>query len=132
MGNFSDFIINQEEAKKKQKQIAEVIESAVKKNMTEKIETEDAIIIKFNVPGRKRDSEFQVAICVDYMKKVYRGNYIVVYINIVKENLNSRESDEIVVDVARMSDTEYAQALLGIKTYFAKLLNNPLVQDSKK
>ena len=132
MGNFSDFIINEQDAKDKQKQIANVIEAAVKKNMTEKVETDDAIIIKFEVPGRRRASQYQVAICVDYMKKVYRGNYLVVFINIVKEDLNNRMSDNIVVDVARVSATEFSTTLLSIKDYFTKLLNNPLVQDSKK
>ena len=132
MGNFSDFIINEQDAKDKQKQIADVIEAAVKKNMTEKVETDDSVIIKFEVPGRKRSSQYQVAICVDYMKKVYRGNYLVVFVNIVKEDLNNRMSDNIVVDVARVSATEFATTLLSIKEYFSKLLNNPLVQDSKK
>jgi len=105
---------------------------AVKKNLVDKIETEDATIIKFEVPGRRKPSTYEVCVTLSYMKKVYRGNYECVFISIVKETLNSRESDEISIDTARVTDAQMLETLESLKTYFAKLLNNPLVQDSKK
>ena len=132
MAGFADFIINHDDAKKKQQLVIQTIVDAVKKNLVDKIETEDATIIKFEVPGRRKPACFEVCVTLCYMKKVYRGNYECVYISIVKETNSSRESDTISIDTSRVTDEQMLETLLSLKTYFAKLLNNPLVQDSKK
>ncbi len=130
--SFADFVINSDETQKMRKKVEETIIDAVKKNIVEKIETEDSTIIKFDVPGRSKKVSYEVCILVDFMKKIYRGNYQVIYINILKNSVNYREADNICIDTARVSTEQFNETLLSIKEYFSKLLNNPLVQDSKK
>lgn len=130
--SFADFVLNSDETQKMRKKVEETIIDAVKKNIIDTKETEDCTIIRCTIPGRRRDSELEICVLVDFMKKVYRGNYQVIYINVVKQSSTTRESDSIVIDTSRVSESDFATTLLSIKDYFTKLLNNPLVQDSKK
>jgi hypothetical protein len=122
--SFADFIIDEEDGKKKRKEIENVIKKAVKKNIIDVTETEDTCVINFmtNEDVVIKDAKYQVIVTLDYYKKIYRGMHRAVYINIIKETNTHRATDYIQVDIHDMNEAQYAQTLDGIKNHFAKLV----------
>jgi len=121
---FKDFVIDEETAEKKRKEISSVIAKAVKKNLIEKEETEGTTFIKFAGKGLYDFSPatYEIHVVSSQQKKVYKGMQRVVHINIVKEKPSNRQTDYLVIDIDRISDAEYATTLEYLKDFFGNLI----------
>lgn len=121
--SFADFIVDEEDGKKKRKQVEDVIKKAVKSKLIDVTETEDACIINFESNDELviKPTTFQVIVTLDYRKKIYRGMIRAIYVNVVKHTNSYRTTDSICIDIHEMNEGEFAKTLDGIKKHFEKL-----------
>jgi hypothetical protein len=120
--SFADFIIDEDEGNKRRKQVEDVIRKSVKSKLIDEISTSDGTLFRFEgAPVFKKPAVYEVMVCIDYYKKVYRGMQRAIYINIVKESDNYRDADTIRVDIENVDDTTWGATLLDVKDRFDKL-----------
>jgi len=122
---FKEFIADEKAGEKKRKEIEKMILKIVKKKLIETVETDGTTIIRFDGKGPQdaKDVIFEIIVTLDYFKRLYKGTQRAIYINIIKESDSWRQTDYIAIEIDRVSDVEYAQALEGIEEYFKKLVD---------
>lgn len=123
--SFSDFIIDEEIALKKRKEVEKLILKVVKKKLIDTVETEEATVINFMSDDNPviKDTKYQVIVTLGNYKKLYRGMERAIYINIIKETNTYRETDYIQLDIFSMSEEMYAKTLDGVKNHFMSLVD---------
>jgi predicted transcriptional regulator len=121
--SFSDFIIDEEEGEKKRQEVAQAILKIVKPALIDCDEKTGITTINFKGSMLySKECIYTVIVCIDYYKKIYRGMHRAIYVNIIKDGNCYRETDYISIDLSTIGDATYAQAIQGIKDYFAKII----------
>jgi hypothetical protein len=124
--SFGDFIIDEEEGNKKRKVVEDAILEVVKPALIDTVKTDAATIIQFKASGTHiKETIYEVVVCIDYIKKIYRGMHRAIYVNIKKESNSYRETDYIAIDLSMINDAQFLVAVQGIKDYFKKLVPCP-------
>ena len=122
--SFESFLMDEDNAEKRRKEVENVILSVVKANLIDKQDLESGSIITFSTGGDLviKDAICKVSVILDYYKKVYKGMHRAIYINISHETNSYRSSDYIQIDLSDINDPQYALALTNIKSHFQKIV----------
>jgi len=122
---FKEFIADEKAGEKKRTEIEKMILKIVKKKLIDKVEKDGSTTIRFDGKGPQdvKDVIYEIIVTLDYFKRLYKGTQRAIYINIIKESDSWRQTDYIAIEIDRVSDVEYSQALEGIKEYFKKLVD---------